>query len=112
MNSTDLQRFRTRLLADRQRLASSIERMSEVVLTDDVPPEEHDRKVSEAATKELVLERSEEKIRRQVVDALQRLDQGTFGKCVQCGGAISGERLEAVPYTPYCIACEQAVEAG
>ena len=77
MNSTDLQRFRTRLLADRQRLASSIERMSEVVLTDDVPPEEHDRKVSEAATKELVLERSEEKIRRQVVDALQRLEVRT-----------------------------------
>jgi DnaK suppressor protein len=42
--------------------------------------------------------------------ALQRLEQGTFGKCEECGIKISTERLQAVPYTPYCVECAQRLE--
>jgi len=42
-----------------------------------------------------------------IADALTRLEQGTFGHCETCGESISVERLEAVPYTPYCIACAE-----
>ncbi|WP_319519135.1 TraR/DksA C4-type zinc finger protein [uncultured Martelella sp.] len=37
--------------------------------------------------------------------ALQRITDGTFGICVKCGGEIAAERLEAVPYTPFCKGC-------
>lgn len=39
----------------------------------------------------------------QVNEALQRIEDGTYGKCVECGGLIPYERLQAIPYTPYCV---------
>ncbi|MGI8427516.1 MAG: TraR/DksA family transcriptional regulator [Actinomycetota bacterium] len=40
--------------------------------------------------------------------ALLRIDQGTYGKCENCGLPIGLERLEAVPSTRLCISCKQA----
>lgn len=37
-------------------------------------------------------------------DALERMDRGSYGRCVVCGAAIPAERLEALPDTPYCVA--------
>jgi DnaK suppressor protein len=42
--------------------------------------------------------------------ALQRLQQGGFGECAECGGEIESKRLEAIPWARYCIACQQARE--
>ncbi len=39
---------------------------------------------------------------RLVRDALKRIENGTYGKCVDCGRQIPEARLEAVPWTPYC----------
>lgn len=44
--------------------------------------------------------------------ALARLDDGTYGKCEECQATISEARLEAVPYTPLCIACARTLEEG
>nr|WP_272210047.1 TraR/DksA C4-type zinc finger protein [Marinicella sp. W31]MDC2875904.1 TraR/DksA C4-type zinc finger protein [Marinicella sp. W31] len=41
--------------------------------------------------------------------ALQRVADGTFGVCVKCGNDIAEERLEAVPYTPFCKTCAAAL---
>ena len=40
---------------------------------------------------------------QQVRDALERIDDGTYGRCVVDGGPIEPQRLEAVPWTPYCL---------
>jgi DnaK suppressor protein len=45
-----------------------------------------------------------------VRDALKRIEEGTFGKCVVDGGAIEEKRLNAVPWTPYCLKHEQLLE--
>jgi DnaK suppressor protein len=37
--------------------------------------------------------------------ALRRLDDGTYGACVSCGDPIAPERLEAIPWAPFCIDC-------
>ncbi len=37
--------------------------------------------------------------------ALKRVADGTYGTCVRCGGAISRERLEAVPHAALCREC-------
>src|SRR4051812_31934646 len=38
----------------------------------------------------------------QVNDALQRIEEGTYGICIDCGRDIPQARLDAVPWTPYC----------
>jgi DnaK suppressor protein len=40
----------------------------------------------------------------QVRDALQRMETGAFGKCMDCGRPIEAHRLESIPWTPYCLA--------
>ncbi len=38
-----------------------------------------------------------------VLDALERIKEGTFGRCEECGEEIPKERLNVVPYTRYCL---------
>lgn len=47
-----------------------------------------------------------------VRQAMERLDDGTFGECQQCGQTIGTKRLEALPWTPYCISCQEKIENG
>jgi len=44
--------------------------------------------------------------------ALERLHEGTFGECLHCGKKIGEKRLDALPWTPYCIQCQEKVETG
>jgi DnaK suppressor protein len=37
--------------------------------------------------------------------ALEKLTEGTYGRCDRCGEAISGQRMEAVPWAAYCVSC-------
>ncbi len=47
-----------------------------------------------------------------VKNALERLQEGSFGECVNCGNEIGPKRLEALPWTPYCIDCQEKIERG
>ena len=49
-------------------------------------------------------------LQAEVAAALDRFEQDTFGKCAQCGRDIGKDRLEAVPYTRYCVECAQNAE--
>ena len=44
--------------------------------------------------------------------ALDRIQDGSYGKCVQCDSTISKLRLNAIPYTPVCIKCAELQENG
>lgn len=44
--------------------------------------------------------------------ALERLKEGSFGECIECGNQIGAKRLEALPWTPYCIDCQEKKERG
>jgi RNA polymerase-binding transcription factor DksA len=46
----------------------------------------------------------------EVASALDRCEQGKFGSCEQCGKDIGEGRLQAVPYTRYCVDCAQNAE--
>jgi RNA polymerase-binding transcription factor DksA len=48
---------------------------------------------------------NEEQLMEEVNTALERIGQGTFGRCEQCQTEIPRERLNALPYTRYCIRC-------
>jgi len=47
---------------------------------------------------------------RNVKEALSRIREGTFGVCLECEDPISPARLNAVPWTPFCIRCQQAID--
>jgi DnaK suppressor protein len=112
LTPTQLARYRRRLEELRQRLAASINQIVPTVLSDAQPPGEHDRHVSESPDTELAIEQDEEHLYQMVREALERIAQGTYGICQRCGQPIAAARLEALPYTPYCVTCEAQVEQG
>lgn len=68
--------------------------------------------VRRAAERELAVRslELESDLLRQVRTALQRIDQGVYGVCLQCDEEISPKRLAALPWTPYCIRCQEQVD--
>ena len=44
--------------------------------------------------------------------ALERIEDGVYGSCVECSGKIPKTRLNAIPYTPHCVKCASKLEAG
>ena len=42
---------------------------------------------------------------RMIEAALERIEDGTYGVCATCGQDISEERLDVVPFTPFCRSC-------
>jgi len=44
---------------------------------------------------------------RQVSEALERIDNGTYGICAQCGEPISAKRLAALPWVALCTGCQE-----
>ena len=42
-----------------------------------------------------------------VDEALERIEQGSFGLCTSCGATIASERLEALPWASLCIDCKR-----
>jgi DnaK suppressor protein len=47
---------------------------------------------------------------RSLKQALERIRQGTFGECMQCGSEIEPRRLEAIPWARYCLNCQELLE--
>ena len=47
------------------------------------------------------------KILQAIEEALDRIEQGTYGACRDCGEVIAGARLKAIPWTRVCIACKE-----
>ena len=75
-----------------------------------------DQHPAEAASELTELERDEAMLtivdgqREQVLAALARLDAGTYGRCVDCGGELPEERLDARPEAARCMNCQQDME--
>ena|SRR5436190_12887953 len=53
---------------------------------------------------------NDNQIAEDIKSAMDRIDNGTFGRCAECDTPITKERLNAVPFTPYCIDCARALE--
>jgi RNA polymerase-binding transcription factor DksA len=114
MSDADLTRYREALLALGRRLSGEEQEISEEALrpsgalaegsTTNTPGDAGDVSVdSSMQDVSLGLMANERQLLAQVIAALQRIDQGMFGKCVLCGRPIGKERLDALPYTPYCL---------
>jgi DnaK suppressor protein len=47
---------------------------------------------------------------REIRAAIERIDNGSFGFCLNCEEEIAAKRLAAVPWTALCIVCQEAAE--
>lgn len=63
-------------------------------------------------SKESLFEQSSQKrtTLRLIEAALDRITRGTFGICVACGDEIQTRRLRAVPWTQFCLSCQEELE--
>ena len=107
--------IRQKLTARQQELENSLGRLNSEALdsgSSDVQ-DEIDR-VTSAGVKATALGVGSREYQslRDVQNALTRLDDGTYGRCVICGKEISPARLTAIPETPYCLEDAESADAS
>jgi RNA polymerase-binding transcription factor DksA len=123
MNDSDLNRFRDRLTAMLQRVEGTASRAEDQARTpiggeagggiSNAPLHLGDLATG-SLTQEMgaTLLENEIYLHDEIADALERIDAGEFGACEECGDSIPAERLDALPYTRYCVACADSAHAG
>jgi DnaK suppressor protein len=120
MNKSDMKVYKERLLALRSRLRGDVSKMADAALRKSGAegaeatsmPIHMAELGSENFEQEFTLSlmQAEEDILGLIEEAIERVEQGSYGKCVECGGTIPKLRLNAIPYTPVCIKCAEAME--
>ena len=123
MSTIDVETFRTRLLEERQRTLKAIAYLHEEQRSEtedelrelsggsdnhlaDIATHTYDRELDST------LEESEGQHLAHVESALERIEDGTYGTCENCGNPIGAERLEAMPWVTLCIDCKRKAERG
>ncbi|MGB9605279.1 MAG: TraR/DksA family transcriptional regulator [Bryobacteraceae bacterium] len=48
---------------------------------------------------------------REIRAALARIEDGTYGICLNCEEPIPAKRLDAIPWAAYCVRCQEAIDA-
>jgi len=113
MNKEQVKEFEKKLLEKRRGISGSSSRMSGLGTESD--PEygrdEGDRANASQAKEMTWLRTSQERGLLELVDgALSRIRDGSFGECLHCGQEIGAKRLAAIPWTRYCITCQELLE--
>ncbi|MFT4037618.1 MAG: TraR/DksA family transcriptional regulator [Thermomicrobiales bacterium] len=49
-------------------------------------------------------------MRSRIMNAFQRMEDGTYGTCLRCGKNIPIDRLRAIPYAEYDVACQEIID--
>ena len=109
MEPSEIQSFGRILGALVGRQDHSIWRRDEIAV--DKSPDLIDQGQS-ATERELALQHLEHNQRRlqEARAALQRIEEGTYGACLRCDAEISMKRLIAVPWTSYCLVCQELAD--
>lgn len=71
-------------------------------------------KAASAYSKELnfSLSDAERQLLMLIEEAFNRMKNGAYGVCTNCNATIGEKRLQAVPWTPFCIDCQELQEKG
>ncbi|HEY1302540.1 MAG TPA: TraR/DksA C4-type zinc finger protein [Vicinamibacterales bacterium] len=115
MAAINVQEYKRRLLEFESRLSARTTRARHDarVQVGDGPGDAGDASVvDEGESEEFTEAELDATVLQQVRDALQRIEDGTFGRCVVDDAPIEEKRLEAVPWTPYCLKHQQLLEAA
>jgi RNA polymerase-binding transcription factor len=119
--AVDVDRFRELLVEERRRVLDAIEYLHKEnpgSIEDETEDETLDNHLAETATATLdreidyTLEENSENVLTSIDGALSRIEEGTYGICVNCERPISEERLAAIPWATQCIDCKRLEERG
>ncbi|MCK9197673.1 MAG: RNA polymerase-binding protein DksA [Syntrophales bacterium] len=112
LKADKLQFFRFMLNQKISELLSDAEKtVSEMTNGKENYPDPNDRASLESDRNfELRIRDRERKLIAKMREAIQRIDDGTYGVCIGCGGDISEKRLMARPVTTECIECKTKQE--
>ena len=111
MTRADLERFRALLRAKHNELSGISRRLERIEIERSPDLIEELQYKSEREVAIVGLNR-ETAIRREIERALIRINDDTFGTCAHCDQDISQRRLQAVPWTPFCVRCQEAADRG
>lgn len=114
----DLDKMKARLEAKRDELRTNIANLTEAkptpvdpTIASEGPQDFEDIAVDFLETQqEQSILVNEQALLTQVEHALERIENGTYGKCVNCGQPIPEKRLEAIPWAERDVKCEELVE--
>ena len=123
MTSVDTAHFRDALLDERRRVEHALatlraEHAGSLVDEVEETSPTNDNNLAETATATLgreidyTLGDNAEQVLSEIDAALTRVEDGTYGTCVNCGREIPQERLQANPWASLCIDCKRRSEAG
>ena len=112
-------RFRDLLQEERQKVLEAIEYLhaeNPGSLKEETEESTVDNHLADTATVTLdreidyTLEENSEHVLSEIEGALVRIEEGTYGTCINCGKPIAEERLAAIPWATYCIDCKRLLE--
>ena len=109
MTKAEVNRFK-QILENRKLELAGVLRNREAIAIEKSPDALDE--VQHAAERELAIRNldRESSLLRQVKLALSRIDDNTFGTCLHCEEEINPKRLNAVPWAPYCISCQELAD--
>ncbi len=112
MEKETLEKFREQLLQKRDEILNEAGRtLSDMTDQNENVPDPNDRATIESGRSfELRIRDRERKLLSKIELALERIEEGEFGICEDCGDEIGIKRLEARPVTTLCIECKTARE--
>jgi DnaK suppressor protein len=109
MNKTEINKYKALLEAKQAELSGGLRNRDEIAI--EKTPDALDE-VQLAGERELAIRNldREAKLLRQVRGALARVEDGSYGICMHCEEEIKPKRLDAVPWAPYCIRCQELAD--
>ena len=109
MNQTELKKYKAILEAKAAELSAGLRNRDDIAI--EKTPDATDE-VQLAGERELAIRTldRESNLLRQVRGALARIADGSYGVCLHCEEDIKPKRLDAVPWTKYCIKCQEAAD--
>lgn len=119
MDAGIVEYYKAQLLEMRARLIPTVQGIEQAIIEDVRAPGDISNHPTHLATEDdegvdqnVALAQNEQGLLEQVEAALGRVEQGTFGRCENCGQEIERERLEALPYTSLCIRCARSSDGA
>ena len=109
----DLERFKVRLLEERAHILNDMNKLIKESneLGKDGTMDIGDE-ASDLSNRQLLLSLNEADMKKlkEIDEALERIEEGTYGICEECGEPISIKRLEVKPTALYCVECKSRLE--
>ena len=109
MNKTELNKYKAMLEARRAEVSAGLRNREDIAI--EKTPDALDE-VQLAGERELAIRNLDRDsiALRNVKGALARVADGSYGVCLHCDEDIKPKRLDAVPWTKYCIKCQEAAD--